>query len=58
MLLFILVCLDCAGFWRHVWKLGQSGCAGCMGLETSPVTTLKLTSKGRAPCGAGGLRDA
>ena len=30
--IYLLVRLDCAGFWSHVWKLGQSGCAG---LETS-----------------------
>ena len=23
-------------FWHQIWKLGQSGCPGCMGLETLP----------------------
>ena len=32
----LIVRLDCAGFWRQIWKLAQSGCAGCVGLETSP----------------------
>ena len=32
--------LNCAGFWRQFWKLGSSGCADCVGLETSPPLTL------------------
>ena len=43
-----IVRLNCAGFWCRVWKLGQSGCAGCVALETSPPLNLHLKGVRRA----------